>query len=293
MQTKLNDDVQDTVTDRIVRGSVYPASVLKKISAMRGAVLIQDWTPDKMMKIGSDKSKWYPYLSIDKMKGNLNPLFVKYGLEVVISYEELTFRGAIGNMSQHVTLTMVADVIDIETGEYIRYRTQGEAGDSGDKALSKAQTYALKSWLSGTFMLADGFDPNFIDDSDVPEGFRQFNRKTPTEEVEMKSAVLDKGIKPVAPAAPAKPVKPVVKAEKPAEAPKAEVKPAEAPKVKKADTKLTPIQNSTMDKIMASCLKDVEDGVMTSGEYDAISLERAAVENQSDAVDFIAKYNRE
>lgn len=264
--------------------AAYSPAVLKKLNTIRGMTITMDWTPDKVMKIGQDRTKWYPYLSIDKIKSNLGPAFAKAGLEIVPSYEDIQFRNAIGNMSQHVVLTMVADVVDIETGDAITYRTPGEAGDSGDKALSKAGTYALKAWLSTIFMLGEGFDPNMTEE-ECPDGFKTFSRATPTEATEVKSKVLDAGIKPKAPAEPAKPVKKEVKPAEPA-------KPASPSKKADDGKKPTPIQEATMKKLTDEWSKAAQDGKIGADRFAEMTDARASVKTQSDAVDFIVKYEK-
>lgn len=271
----IEEAIEECVEETPAESGPYPVGVLRKLNQIRGMTLTMDWTPDKVMKIGSDRSKWYPYLSVDRMKSLLNPAFAKAGLEVVPCYEDIAFRGAIGNMSQHVTLMLVIDVVDIDTGAYIRYRVPGEAGDSGDKALSKAGTYALKGWLSGTFMLGEGFDPNMTESDESSDGFPA--RPTLTEAVEMKSKVLDGGVKPA------------VKAPKAPEAPKAA---APAPKAKTDGKKPTLIQEATMKKICDSWAEAAREGKVGAERYNAMSEARASVSTQSDAVDFIADFEK-
>lgn len=290
IRTETYEDVE-TIEPPVARpASKYSPEVLRKLNAIRGMTITMDWTPDKVMKIGQDRTKWYPYLSIDKIKSNLGPAFAKAGLEIIPSYEDIQFKGAIGNMSQHVVLTMVVDVVDIDTGASVSYRTPGEAGDSGDKAISKAQTYALKSWLSTIFMLGEGFDPNMTEE-ECPDGFKTFNKATPTETVEVKSKVLDAGIKPVA-KAPAKPVEPVKKAEvpKPSEPAKKPVKAEKKPE--ENGQKPTPIQEAAMKKISSEWMDAAKDGKVSSERYTEVTNARMAVKTQADAVDFIVKYEK-
>lgn len=246
----------------------YPVAVLQKVNKLRGMVLAMDWAPDKIMKVGQDRSKWYPYLSIDKMKANLGPAFAKVGLEMIPSFEDIQFKGAIGNMSQHVVLTMVVDVVDIESGEVITYRTPGEAGDSGDKAIVKAQTYALKSWLSTALMIADGLDAGLgTDEGDS----KTFVAPTALEAVEAKAKVLNAGVKPVK-----KPVAPVKKDEKPVDDKK----------------KPSPIQEAAMKKIESDWNDAVQSGKVGADRFTAMSDALSKVVTSSDAVDFIVAYEK-
>lgn len=269
----------------------YSPSVLRKLNQIRGMTLTMDWTPDKVMKIGMDKTKWYPYLSIDKIKSNLGPAFAKAGLEIVPSYEDIQFKPAIGNMSQHVVLTMVVDVVEIDTGAFVTYRTPGEAGDTGDKVLSKAQTYALKSWLSTIFLLGEGFDPNMTEE-ECPDGYKGFTKPTPTEATEMKSRVLDGGIKPAVPAKPAvAPAKPVAAPAKPAEAETPE-KPAKAPAKPAEGKKPSAIQEGAMKKLVEEWTEAAKDGRVSAERYNEMSAARAEVTTQAEAVDFLADFEK-
>ncbi len=288
-----NDTVKYMVVAPPATAPKYSPNVLTKLNTIRGMTLTMDWTPDKVMKIGMDKTKWYPYLSIDKIKSNLGPAFAKAGLEIVPSYEDIQFKGAIGNMTQHVVLTMVVDVVDIHSGDYVTYRTPGEAGDTGDKVLSKAQTYALKSWLSTIFLLGEGFDPNMTEE-ECPDGYKGFVKPTPTEATEMKSKVLDGGIKPVAPA-PAKPVaapaKPVKAAEKPAEAETPE-KPVKAPAKPAEGKKPSAIQEGAMKKLVEEWTEAAKDGRVDAERYNEMAAARAEVTTQAEAVDFLADFEK-
>lgn len=256
--------------------------VLRKLNKVRVDVAALDWSPDRVMKIGTDKNKWYPYLSIDKMKGQMGSMFARHGLEIQPMFTDLEFRPAIGNMSQHVTLTLCMTVWDVDTGASMEYVIFGEAGDSGDKAISKAQGYALKSWLSTTFMLSEGFDPDAVDATqELPDVPKIFTR-TPIEEVEMRSKVLDAGVKPATAAAPARPaVKPAVP-----------VKPAAPVPSDSADKKPTPIQMNTMKKITEAWDAALKEGKVDTEAYNNMSFRRAAVGTSAQAVDFIAEFDK-
>jgi len=256
--------------------------VLRKLKEVRADVTTLDWTPDRVMKIGTDKNKWYPYLSIDKMKGQMGTMFARHGLEIQPRFTDLEFRPAIGNMSQHVTLTLCMTVWDVDTGASMEYIVFGEAGDSGDKAISKAQGYALKSWLSTTFLLSEGFDPDAVDASqELPDVPKVFTR-TPIEEVEMRSKVLDAGVKPATAAMPAKP------AAKPA----APVKPAAPIASDSTDKKPTPIQMNTMKNITESWDAALKEGKVDEEAYNRMSSRRVAVGTSAQAVDFIEEFSQ-
>ena len=193
-----------------------PRGLYEKINALRGDVIKLDWAKDGYASFGKTS---YKYLPTDKIKANLAPYFHKRGLELQIRFYGLQFLPAVGNMTQHVVLQMDATIIDIESGESMTDTVYGEAADSGDKAIGKAQTYAVKAWASNKFLIADGMDP---DDVDAPgSGFKP---KTPQESEGVRSKILEQGIKPTVPV-PAVPAVPHVPA--PVPAPVAEEKPAE------------------------------------------------------------------
>ncbi len=266
------------------------APVLRKLNQVRADIAKLDWTPDRLMKIGPDKNKWYPYLSIDKIKGQMGSAFARQRLEVFFQFTDLEFRPAIGNMSQHVTLTMCVTAADIDTGSTVEYVVFGEAGDSGDKAIAKAQTYAMKTWLTSAFMLSEGFDPDIVDaTNELPDTPKMFVR-TPIEEVEMRSKVLDAGLKPAAPAAPAKPAtKPAAPAPKPAAPAPKQTVPVQSDAT---DKKPTPIQLNTMKKIMDAWDAALKDGSVSVEAYNKASFARAAVGTSGQAVDFITEYEK-
>lgn len=194
------------------------ASLLTKISELRADVLSKDWTDDKMMRGGGIQ---YPYLSTDKILRNVSPLLSKHGVEMTIEYVNPTLTRDFGNMSAHWTVELIVTLWDTESGEHLSNHVFGEAADSLDKGLAKAQTYALKKWITSFFMISDGIDTDNI--QPVVSTFK----KPTEEEVKVLKTQIKENKDVVAPAEP-------VKEEKPQEAP------AEAPekkrKAKKAET---------------------------------------------------------
>lgn len=290
-----------------------PRGLYEKINALRGDVIRLDWTKDGYASFGKTS---YKYLPTDKIKANLAPYFHKRGLEIQIKFYGLQFLPAVGNMTQHVVLILDATIIDIDSGESLTDTVYGEAADSGDKAIGKAQTYAIKSWASNKFLIADGMDP---DDVDMPgSGFKP---KTPQESEGVRSKILEQGIKPTvpvpavpaAPQAPAAPPAPVVE-EKPAE-PVAEA-PVEAPVPTPAPVPApvpTPVSAPAVEplegqpnkfKLSAAHQKaikkitDVWDAALAGQkvgqeEYDAMKQALDAIASPADTMSFINSYKRE
>ena len=168
---------------------------LKKKSMARKKAMELDWSKDKMFSYGNKPGFWY--LSIDKMKRNLLPVLVECGLDFKFDYGNLVKQEPIGSMSQHWVLECTATLTDIDTGYSESTVVLGEAGDSGDKALGKASTYALKTFLADTFMLIDGIDPD--QGTEQSAGNRNFVPKTDKEQEDVKSKVFANGIAPATP----------------------------------------------------------------------------------------------
>ncbi|MDM7320470.1 ERF family protein [Streptomyces sp. P17] len=64
-----------------------------------------------------------------------------------------------GGQQQIVSLEIEYTIYDAETGEKITFRGYGDGQDSGDKAVYKAKTGALKYALTNLFMIPTGDDP--------------------------------------------------------------------------------------------------------------------------------------
>lgn len=177
----------------------------RKFNAFRADVLRCDWGDDKYMSSGS---YGYGYITSDKCRRNIAPLLVKHGLEFIPVFSDLEYQPTYGNISNHWTVKLTARLIDLDTGYEMVSSAYGECGESGDKGVIKAQTCAIKQWILTTNLLADGVDVDAMD-----YGTGTYQRRTPEEETEVRSKVLDQGIKPRS------------KAEEPkTEAPKAEPK---------------------------------------------------------------------
>ncbi len=139
----------------------------KKISAMRAEIITKDWSDDKMYSSGVTR---YSYLSADKVKRTLGPLFSKHGLEFRVKFSELTPEAGYGNVSMHWAVRLDATLIDVDTGEAETSTVYGEAGDVADKGIIKAQTAAIKQWVLAVFFIADGIDPDAADSGSANHG---------------------------------------------------------------------------------------------------------------------------
>ena len=288
-------------------GTDEKTNLLKKISGLRQEIMTKDWADDKMFTMGGKGG--YSYLSADKVKKTLAPLFAKHGLELRMEFEELQHREPIGNMSQHWTVKLYVTMVDVETGDQITSSVYGEAGDSGDKGVSKAQTCAIKQWVFSEFFIADGIDPDAVYDGINTTGFY---KKSEDEKEEVVSKVLAQSMKPTQavkpapaekPAEEAKPAKPAKAPAKKAAEPKKEEKPAEEP-AKPAEAVKPAEEVAKSDKLykptgpQAKAIKRIEEvweqrakaGEVTPEEYNAMSMARASMSCPADAVAFIKTY---
>ena len=283
-----------------------------------------NWDKDKAFSFGNKPG--YRYLSVEKMKRNLLPIFMEFGLDFKFDYGNLQKSEPIGSMSQHWILECTASLTDVDTGYTETTIVYGESGDSGDKAIAKASTYALKTWLADTFMLIDGVDP---DQEPEPVISKTFIPKTDKEQEEVKSKVfanavpipVNEGAKPATTAVPTAPVTPAVPTAQPKPpiptppkpaAPKPPVPPAPAPapapatpsveekpgevaikklKQEKLDSFVPSVpQQNAISKIEAHWAEKAKAGEMTDEQYLEFCKDRSEIGNNQEAIGFIKKW---
>lgn len=164
-------------------------SFYSKMNRAREELLTLDWKDDKFLSLGGRSG--YNYLSIDKIKRNVAPVLQRNGIELGIDYENLNMVGDPKDAMQHWTVRLEASLIDIDTGYERRYSAFGESSDHGDKGVNKAQTAAMKQFLSNVFLLIDGIDP----DATGGESTGSFSPKTPNDVLVAKSKILANAVK--------------------------------------------------------------------------------------------------
>ena len=287
-----------------------------KLLSLRADLMKQDWEDDGVFSIPSRPSGGYTYLTASKVKRQFNPCLVRAGLNMRIIFSELTKHEPIGNMSQHWTVKCTMTLFDRLGGglgealggvRSVSYEAYGEAGDSGDKGINKAQTDAIKQIIFNQFLIADNSDPDENSaDMEIPPVGRRIPNKAEQEAVKTKMA--DKAVQ-VPPKdeepqkAPKKPLKkdsPKVPEDQPkvveekAEVP--EVEATQVPAEEKAEDPSEPpmnrLQKAAIDKIVNEARMQAEDGMMTEGEFDALELEAQKVKTSRQASDFIVKHRR-
>lgn len=129
----------------------------------------------ELAKIGIAKTRQntaqgYQFRGVDEILNTASPVLAKHGILTLAKYfdydekDRLTGKG--GTLIQQkvrgeFTFTSVKD------GSQVEVVTLGVAMDSGDKAMSKAQTMALKTALLQTFLIPTQGDDDA--DADTPE----------------------------------------------------------------------------------------------------------------------------
>ena len=280
-------------------------SYLKKINELRKDIAKCDWKDNKMCNLGKGS---YSYISTDKIKAQMMPLFVRHGLHWHIRHSDVKLlEGAEGNTS-HWLIQLKITLSDCDTGYSEEYDVFGEGVDFGDKGLAKAETYAIKSWLSDVGLIANGIDPDA-----VGKFTSDYRPKTPSENEEIMSKVASApGIvqpseseepkqepKPAMPKIAPKAVVPkavVPKAapqpEEPKQEPKAEQHAEEPPKADEnpAAESVSVPQQKAIAGIVAKWTKAGEDGLLTAEQYNEMSMDKISIKTSADAMKFIAKY---
>ena len=107
----------------------------------------------KMTAVGK-----YNYHTIDGVLDHLRPLLAEEGLVVTYSVTDSDFE----KDGQYYTFTKWVEVVitDVETGHQVTGRELAIGIDKNDKGPGKATSYALKTFLVGTFALKGLPDEN-------------------------------------------------------------------------------------------------------------------------------------
>lgn len=251
----------------------------QRISDLRGDVVTLDWSDDK--KTNDKGSFSFGYLSSDKIRRNLAGLFMKHGLEF-----EMRFSDLIPYRDQSywtVKLSVRIFAVDVPGAERV-IEVYGESGNPGNMGVIKAQTFAIKEWLTSFFLIADGIESY----TDAAGGFTPMSNK---EREEVKSRIAKRAIPASAHAEPPAEPRTVVSDHVtmtivPDDAPAPKAAPA-APAANKGLS--LPLQKG-IERIMDVKRKAREDGLVTDGEYDAMVAEHDAIATHEDALAFIRKY---
>ena len=247
----------------------------KKLRELRKVISEQDWTDDGRFIVPSNPSKNYTYVTADKAKKNLNAAMMATGLEIIVRYSDLQFHPGIGSMTQHVTVFCHMTVYDPDSPDTgVVYEAFGEAADSGDKAVNKAQTDGIKQIIFNVWLVADNSDPDRnISDIEAPAVGRQIP-PTPEQKAEAFQQLKAKATPAPAPTQ--------LQTTAPVAIPKTD-----------GEQGPTPIQLKAIERIISALTEDKENGTVTGGEFDTIMSEKDKVKTSKDAAEFIIRYRRQ
>ena len=151
-----------------------------KLAKFRALLNAMDWSPD-----GINTHPGYKFLSESKMKGQIGPALVEAGLEWRATYSDVKMLDAVGSMRTHILLTLTVELFDESGSEtYVAY---GTAADSGDKAMSKAQTNALKNVIANNWLVSS-FDAETEGELESKSSSKTFVSSERSEEIKAQLA---------------------------------------------------------------------------------------------------------
>lgn len=130
------------------------AKLQQKKSALRKDLCERGILP----KQGFNSFDKYKYFSELQYKELFTELFTKHGLELTASEVDSSMFVGSEKQPNGRQVKIMFTLTDTETGFSESSVTSGEGMDKGDKGIYKAQTGALKYYLSVTFMVATGDD---------------------------------------------------------------------------------------------------------------------------------------
>lgn len=117
---------------------------------------------DYVQKDGKNNFHGYKYASAAAVLEKVNAACVENNVASIVNSKILSTEEVItskGNKERLVTVETTLTLIDADTGETLQSVALGSGQDSGDKAVAKAQTMALKyCWLT-TLNISTGDDP--------------------------------------------------------------------------------------------------------------------------------------
>lgn len=117
-----------------------------------------------------NSSQGYNYASEAAIKAAFHKAFATHGIQFYWStdgaqMDKYEIEGSNGTRTVfQATIKCTYRFIDMETGEYIEGMAMGVGQDSGDKAIYKAITGAIKYALTANFLVETGDDPEEDED---------------------------------------------------------------------------------------------------------------------------------
>ena len=121
-------------------------------------------------KTGENNFHGYSYVTSSDVLERVNDALTSVGLITAVTPTLLDLREvqtAKGNIDKHATISVTISIIDVETGESVQISGIGSGQDSGDKAIMKAETAAIKYAYMLSFCIATGDDPEADNNTDL------------------------------------------------------------------------------------------------------------------------------
>lgn len=121
-------------------------------------------------KTGENTFHGYSYVTSSDVLERVNDALTSVGLITAVTPTLLDLREvqtAKGNIDKHATISVTISIIDVETGELVQISGIGSGQDSGDKAIMKAETAAIKYAYMLSFCIATGDDPEADNTTDL------------------------------------------------------------------------------------------------------------------------------
>lgn len=262
--------------------------LFNKLNGLRGEIIELDWSPDKSYIL---QGKAIKYISVEKVKRQVSPVFKKVGVEFLPTFREPTLLPSTGS-SHHWMIAVDVTLVDCDSAESYTSCAWGESVDSGDKGITKAQSVALKNWFFSTYNMADGIESSDMGDT---VSARTYNSKTPME-VEIVKAKIAEAAKDS--------LEPAVSKEEPESKPKPvpETKEEPVPEVKEvssddvdidsisSDYKLNINQAKSISTLYGNVLKAIEGGVLPEKIKGEFITDRRNISSAPEVLQFLKKY---
>ena len=162
----MNDEINESRVDRFKDKEItINNDLVSKLQIKKNKLRNKLKEKGILVKGATNDYDNYEYFSEAQYKELFTELFCTNGLEFDSS--EVNVQNIDGTDKQPfaIFVTMEYTITDIDTGYSIKSIHSGIAIDKGDKAIYKAKTGALKSYLASTFLVATKDDPERTDKS--------------------------------------------------------------------------------------------------------------------------------
>lgn len=147
----------------------------EKIQAIANEISI-----DKDLNVSTGKSGSYKAIGEAQIKNKVKPREAEYKISIIPTIElvgepQIIEKKKVFNGNEQIThntsvfVKCILTVYDLESDETLTSTAFGQGIDSGDKALGKANTYALKYALMNLFKMSTGEDEDFDNAKKIKE----------------------------------------------------------------------------------------------------------------------------